>query len=64
MVTVTVREEKANSLLPFPAIVHVFSFIWFLLLHKSLLMILTLRRTALSPTPTRCAASYGAHGQG
>lgn len=42
----TVREEKANSLLPFPAVFHVFSFIWFLLLHKSLPMTFTPRRTA------------------
>lgn len=42
-------ESKSFTSLPFPvipAIVYVFSFIWFLLLHKSLLMPFTLRRTA------------------
>lgn len=41
MMTANETEEKANHLFPFPVlptIVYVFSFIWFLLLHKYLLM--------------------------
>lgn len=39
----TETEEKANRLPCLPRIVYVFSFIWFLLLHKSLLVTFTLR---------------------
>lgn len=43
-----------------PVIVYVFSLIWFLLLHKSLLMMLTL---ILNPSFTRLTACYRAHWQ-
>lgn len=48
MMTATETEEKANNLFLFPvlpAIVYVFGFIRFLLLHKSWLMTFTPRRT-------------------